>query len=120
MDKVSPYARDISAAERGRIIQHVLVDGWSPAQAAAVFEVGERQVVRWLAAYRRHGLASLRNDAALERPPRRWLRRLAAMFGRLAAELRGEDARPVRCIVLPRAGEVRRSRPGPDRRSLWN
>lgn len=121
MDKTSPRARDLSAAERGQMIQRVLVDGWTAAQAAAAFGVAERQVNRWVAAYRRDGMASLRDDAALEHRPWRWLRRLSALFGSIAAALRGDaEPRPVRCIVLPSASEARRSPPGPDRRSRWN
>ena len=64
---------------RGQIVQRVLVDGWSPAQAASVFGVGERDIHRWLSAYRRHGMASLRDEMA-QRAPLRWLRQLALVL----------------------------------------
>ena len=45
----------LAPAQRGQIIQRVLADGWSPARAAQEFAVTERQVARWVAAYRRMG-----------------------------------------------------------------
>lgn len=99
------------AAMRGRIVQRVLVDGWNAAQAAAVFEVRERDVVRWVAAYRRYGMASLRDDAAMQRAPRRWLRWLLLALRRMAAE-RGEGhaAAELSPIVLSRDRRARHSR----------
>jgi hypothetical protein len=76
--------RQITAAERGNIIQHVLVDGWSAAQAAAAFGVEERRIAGWLAAYRRYGMASLRGGAAVESAPRRWLWLLRMLGARFA------------------------------------
>src|SRR5690348_16412760 len=120
MRKASSNIRDLSAAKRGQIVQHVLVDGWSPAQAAAAHGVAERHVARWVAAYRRHGLASLRDDSAGEHWPRRCIRRLRALGARMSAALYGEsEAPPARCIVL-RRGEDGYPRLGHDRRSLWN
>jgi transposase-like protein len=57
--------RAISAARRGQIVQRVLVEGWTIDRAAAAFDTPPRLVEIWVAAYRRHGMASLR------RPPRR-------------------------------------------------
>ena len=57
--------RAISAARRGHIVQHVIVDGWTIARTAAAFDMPPRLVEIWVAAYRRHGMASLR------RAPRR-------------------------------------------------
>jgi hypothetical protein len=120
MSKVSSSIRDLTPAQRGQIIQHVLVDGWSPTQAAAASGIAERHVVRWVAAYRRRGMASLRDDAAADGRLRRWRRRLrAAAAGISAAFHGGFEAGPARCIVLPRGGD-RGRRPDPDRRSLWN
>jgi transposase-like protein len=76
-------SHELTAARRGQIVQRVVLDGWSPAQAAAAFGVGERQVARWVAAFRRRGMASLRdgNDAALA--PYRWAWRLRGLVRRL-------------------------------------
>src|SRR5438105_15866178 len=76
MDALLSKSCGIAAAQRGQIIQRVLVDGWSTAQAAAVFGLQERRVARWVADYRRHGMASLREDDAAERVYLRSLRRL--------------------------------------------
>ena len=121
MRRASSNIRNVAAAKRGQIIQHVLVDGWSPAEAAAAYGIGERHVARWVAAYRRHGMTSLRDDTAAERFPRRWLRRLRALTARISAALYGEiDAKPARCIVLDRGKDERGPHPSPDRRSRWN
>lgn len=105
MSRVRASRRQITAAERGQIVQRILVDGWSAAEAAVAFRVGERQVARWVAAYRRHGMASLRSNAAGEPAPRRWIWRLRTMFGRLLAGAGGQpEAEPARCITLRRDG----------------
>ncbi|HEX3863004.1 MAG TPA: helix-turn-helix domain-containing protein [Stellaceae bacterium] len=67
MQKGQIKTRDITAAQRGQIVQRVLVDGWSAAQAAATSGVSEREVARWVAAYRRYGMASLRNPSRVTR-----------------------------------------------------
>jgi transposase-like protein len=59
--KASKKARPISPVQKGQIIQRVLVDRWSIAAAAAAFDLEERRVAAWVADYRRHGMASLRN-----------------------------------------------------------
>ena len=78
-------ARVIGPMQRGRIIQRILVDGWTAAEAAASFGVTERQVVRWIAAYRRYGMASLRDATAAEG----WRRRLWATLARLFIGVHG-------------------------------
>jgi transposase-like protein len=55
----------IGAAQRGQIVQRVIVDGWTIARTAAQFEVPPRLVKIWVADYRRYGMSSLR------RAPRR-------------------------------------------------
>jgi hypothetical protein len=116
MSRASSNIRGVTAAQRGQIIQHVMVDGWSAAQAAAAYRIPERHVARWLAAYRRHGMASLHDDAAADAAPRRWMRRLRAVIMRMLAVCYGNfDRKPARCIILPR----RNDEAGP-RRSLWN
>jgi hypothetical protein len=110
MPKNPPNTPRITALRRGQIVQRVLVDEWSPAQAAAAFGVAERQVVRWLAAYRRHGMASLRGDVAVETKLQRWLSRIQLGFVQFVFGLPGDlkkiDA--ARCVPLRRRGE-----PGP-------
>ena len=92
-------------------MQRVLVDGWTPAQAAAVFGAGERQVVFWVAAYRRHGMASLRDDTGRNATPWRWPGRFRALMTRLLLGLRrtARQAAPAPCITLRRQGEDGRS-----------
>jgi transposase-like protein len=59
--KASKKMRLITNVQKGQIIQRVLVDRWSIAAAAAAFDLEERRVAAWIADYRRHGMASLRN-----------------------------------------------------------
>ena len=42
--------RAISAARRGHIVQHVIVDGWTIARTAAAFDMPPRLVEIWVAA----------------------------------------------------------------------
>ena len=104
MGKIETNTRGIAAVRRGQIIQRILVDGWSPAEAAAFFGVEERQVVQWVAAYRRDGMASLRGDLASERAPSRWARRLRVMMTRIFTGRRGGDGHPgpATCVALRR------------------
>jgi len=103
MGRLGVDTRSIAAVRRrGQIIQRILVDGWSPAEAAAFLGVEERQVVQWVAAYRRDGMASLRGEAASGRAPRRWVRRLRAMMARIF-RLRGR--KPAPCVELRRGDE---------------
>ena len=46
MDALLSKSCGIAAAQRGQIVQRVLVDGWSTAQAAATFGLQERRVAR--------------------------------------------------------------------------
>ncbi len=108
MSRPSPHSysesREIAAATRGQIIQRVLVDHLTTAEAATLYDVKERQVTRWVAAYRRRGMASLHDGLAGERPLLRWLLQLRAALGRLLAALTGpRRSRPARCIVLQRS-----------------
>jgi helix-turn-helix protein len=61
MKKRSAEAVILTPARRGQIIQRVIVDGWTSAEAAAAAGVPERLVDAWVADYRRHGMASLRH-----------------------------------------------------------
>jgi transposase-like protein len=51
----------LTPARRGQIVQRVIVDGWTSAEAAAAAGVPERLVDAWVADYRRQGMASLRH-----------------------------------------------------------
>ncbi len=112
MDRLSAKGRDIGAAQRGQIIQRVLVDGWSAAQAAEAFDIQERQVARWVADYRRHGMASLYRDYATETRRHRWTRGLRGWLVRCFGGLRRIATRPepAPCIVLRRTGDNARQR----------
>jgi transposase-like protein len=54
--------RTISIAQRGQIVQRVIVDGWTSVEVAAAFGVSRRIVEVWVTDFRRHGMASLRQD----------------------------------------------------------
>jgi len=104
--------REVAAAERGQIIQRILVDGWTVAEAALFHQVPQRDVARWVAAYRRKGMASLHDPRAgigLARRLAEWLRARSAGLGR---RVRGESREPVLapCVVLRRGGEQQRPR----------
>jgi transposase-like protein len=62
MGRVTVRPRTITIAQRGYIIQRVLVDGLSCCEAARRYGVEEQLVEAWIAAYRRDGMASLRCD----------------------------------------------------------
>ena len=108
MDSVlSKNSCEIAAVKRAQIIQRVLVDGWSPAMAAAVFELPERRIARWVNEYKRRGMASLRDDDLGERLFRRWMHSLAAAVSRCYAGLRRGFGlfEPAPCVVLRRTDE---------------
>ena len=92
MGKLRDKELMMAAAQRGHIVQRVLVDGWSAQQAAAAFEIDERLVTRWVAAYQRHGMASLRSD---ERKPDRLWRRSVTLLRRILPE----SFRPIRSLI---------------------
>jgi hypothetical protein len=62
MKRASRQRRTITAAQRGQLVQRVLVDGWTAKQAAQAAGLDERVVAAWVAAYRRDGMASLHRD----------------------------------------------------------
>ena len=115
MSRLSGDTDTIAAATRGLIVQRLMVDGWSAAQAASSFGVSERQVVRWVAAYRRDGMASLHEDAAAEFATMRWARRLRRMIRHLFGEPRNNpgQAEPAPLVISRRKG----SDPARNRRS---
>jgi transposase-like protein len=61
MKKRSTEPVALTPAQRGQIVQRVIVDGWTSAEAAAAVDVSERLVDAWVADYRRNGMASLRH-----------------------------------------------------------
>jgi transposase-like protein len=61
MKKRSKEPVALTPAQRGQIVQCIIVDGWSSAEAAAAAGVPERLVDAWVADYRRDGMASLRH-----------------------------------------------------------
>jgi transposase len=63
MSGASIRSHAISTARRALIVQRVLVDGWTTAQAATTFGVSKSLVDLWVADYRRHGMMSLRRAA---------------------------------------------------------
>ena len=121
MAKPRAKKRRITAAQRGNIVQRVLVDGWSVEQAAATFDIAERRITHWVSAYRRHGMASLHDDATEARAPRRWWRRLRMAVVRLAARWRGSrDGRRAGSVRLVRGDGGADGPNGRDRRSRRN
>ena len=79
----------ISTAQRAQIIQRVLVDRWTAAQAAEAFGVSKRLVDSWVADFRQHGMASLRHGpddtivVEVARSLRTALRRISVALRRL-------------------------------------
>jgi transposase-like protein len=83
----------ITAAQRGQIIQRVIVDGWTSAAAASSFGVSKRLVDIWVADFRRNGMASLRREPG---------RTAAATILQLTV------ARPLRAILRKMSSGLRR------------
>jgi len=107
MGKLRDRDLTLAAAKRGQIVQRVLVDGWSVRQAAGVFGIDERCVARWVSAYRRRGMASLRcDDTAPERAYRRLVLVLQLLlpqpFGSLRRLVGRSQQEPATFIVLRR------------------
>jgi transposase-like protein len=109
MNNESAIRRTLTVAQRAQIIQRVLVDDWSPAQAAKSSGVEERQVARWVADYRRRGMASLRADIVDEWFYRRWAGRARTMVARGFAIV-WHGVAPGTCVVLPSTRDDERSR----------
>jgi hypothetical protein len=116
MKSASPQLRTIPLARRGLIIQRVLVDRWTSAEAAAAFDVSERQVDTWVAEFRRYGMKSLRRTPSkmlpveivhltISRPVRGIVSRIASGLRRLF--LRERLPQP---LPLQRFYDDRRSR----------
>lgn len=102
-----PRPHPLTAAQRGQIVQRVIVDHWTAADAAAAAGIPERLVAVWVADYRRHGMASLRHGPSrtvadefilrqFSRPLRAVLRGLASGMRRLSASRRPAALSPIR------------------------
>ncbi len=63
MKKNPAEAAARTPAQRGQIVQRVIVDGWTCAEAAAAAGLPEQLVDAWVSAFRQHGMASLRHAA---------------------------------------------------------
>jgi hypothetical protein len=77
MKSTRAQLRTMTVARRALIVQCVLVDGWTSAEAAAASGVSERQVDVWVADFRRSGMTSLRRASS---------RKFAVEIRRLAIE----------------------------------
>ena len=114
MGKLRDKELMMAAAQRGQVVQRILVDGWSTQRAAGAFGIDERLVTRWVAAYRRRGMASLRAD---DRAPDRFWRGLGSFFRRLLPQSFGSvnvligRSQPAPCVVLRRRREDRFGQP---------
>jgi transposase len=64
MKTTSAQRRTITVARRALIVQRILVDGWTSAEAAAAFGISKREVDLWVADFRRSGMTSLRRAPA--------------------------------------------------------
>jgi len=92
MKTASARPRTISPARRALIIQRILVDRWTSTEAAAAFDVSERQVDIWVAEFRRDGMRSLRRTPSMTLPAemvhRVISRPVRGLAGRIASALR--------------------------------
>ena len=115
MKSASPQPRKIPLARQALIIQRVLVDGWTSAEAAAAFDVSERQVDIWVADYRRHGMRSLRRTPSkmlpaeivhftISRPVRGMASRIASGLRRLFLRERLPQPLPLQHFYDDRRG----------------
>jgi transposase-like protein len=107
MKSSSSQSRTLSPAQRGQVVQRVLVDGWTVADAAGAAGVSERTVALWVSDYRRHGMTSLRHRSGgiaaaeylnrqLLRPARLVFRGAAYGVRWLFAAERGASPSPIR------------------------
>jgi leucine-zipper of insertion element IS481 len=92
MKPASSHPHTLTTAQRGQIVQRVIVDNWTTADAAAAAGVSERLVATWVSDYRRHGMGSLRrppgNTVAAEYIYRRLSWPLRVVFRVLAGGMR--------------------------------
>lgn len=116
MKHASGQRGTITLAQRALIVQRVLVDGWTSANAAATFGVSERLVSAWVADYRRHGMTSLRRprrktvafeivQLTIGRPIRGGARMVANRLRRLVVRDQPSQPLPLRSNDDRRGGE---------------
>jgi hypothetical protein len=106
MPKCQVHDREITPAQRGQVIQRILVDGWTPARAAHAFAIEEWRVSRWVAAYRRDGMASLRTEQSGDGFTSRlnvWLQAVLSFCK--APPPAQERSKGAPCVVLPQSRE---------------
>ena len=105
----------MTVARRALIVQHVLVDGWTSAEAGTAFGVSERQVDVWVADFRRSGMTSLRRvpaktfaaeilRLAIGQPIRGVARRITNSLRRLFVRERPPQPLPLRHLNDDRRG----------------
>jgi hypothetical protein len=115
MKSTRAQLRTITVARRALIVQYVLVDGWTSAEAAAAFGVSQRQVDIWVADFRRSGMMSLRRASgrkfgveilrlAMERPISAAGRGITNSLRRLFARGRLPKSLPARRLNDDRHG----------------
>jgi hypothetical protein len=106
MKTTSARPRSIPLARRALIVQRILVDRWTSAEAAAAFDVSERQVDTWVNEFRRDGMRSLHRPArkalpaeivrfAISRPVRGLASRIASALRRLSLRERVPNPLPL-------------------------
>jgi len=109
----------LSPIGRRRVVDRIVVEGWSVAAAAEAAGVTERTVYRWLARYRRHGAAGLVDRRSVPRrlPHKTPIDRVSAIcrlrqLRMTAAQISVELSMPLSTIsaVLKREGLGKRSR----------
>src|ERR1700741_3666927 len=107
--------RTMTVARGALIVQHVLVDGETNAEAAAAVGMSERQVDVWVADFRRSGMTSLRRAPGrtlavqilrfvIDRPIRGAARVIANGFRRLFVHERLSQPSPLRRLNDDRRG----------------
>jgi transposase-like protein len=112
MKHPAPRDRTISIAQRGQIVQRVIVEGWTSADVARCFGVPKPVVDVWVSDFRRYGMASLRQNtgrtAAVEMVYLTVSRPLRTIFRKIWLRLRPVGAGHV-ANPLPQPLPLRRS-----------
>jgi transposase-like protein len=115
MKNASAQRRTITVAQRAFIVQRILVDGWTSAEAAAAFGISEHQVDVWVADFRRSGMTSLRRAPGktlaahivplmISQPARGIALRIASTLRRLLLRERLSEPLPLQRLSDDRRG----------------